>query len=105
MEEEEIPLSGERKIPKFLYLTYLLVFIGGIWGFFAYWNGSHGWLDRGYWQQLQKAAQTTYPFEKKEPYLEEKMLLNQWGPLKKGPFHDFMPMESNSYNENLFQVK
>lgn len=72
MEEEEIPSTEERKIPKFLFITYVLVFLGGIWGLIAYWNGSHGWFDRGYWQQLQQAAGTTYPFEKKEPYLEEK---------------------------------
>ncbi len=70
MDEVEIPPSEDKKIPKFLHITYLFLFIWGIWGFIAYWNGSHGWLDRGYWQALQKAAHTTYPFEKPELYLE-----------------------------------
>ncbi len=63
---EEIPESEDHKIPKFLYVTYLFVFVWGLWGLTAYWNGSHGWLDRGYWKQLQRAAQTTYPFEESE---------------------------------------
>ena len=69
-EFDDIPQSKEKKIPKFLIVTYVIVFVWGIWGFFAYWNGSHGWVDRGYWQKLQKAADTTYPFEKKETYLD-----------------------------------
>jgi hypothetical protein len=30
--------------------------------FFLFWNGSWGWFDPGYWHQLQRAANTTYPF-------------------------------------------
>ncbi len=71
MKEDEIPVSEDRKVPRFLYITYILLIIGGIWGFFAYWNGSQGWLDRGFWKQLQQAADTTYPYEHKEPYLKE----------------------------------
>ena len=69
-ELEEIPDSEERKIPLFLYITYGLVLVGGILGFITYWNGSQGWLDRGFWKPLQQAAETTYPFTKKEPYLK-----------------------------------
>jgi hypothetical protein len=53
--------SGHGKIPWWLWVTYAVL---PIWGFIAlamYWNGSWGWLDRGYWQQLQRAANTTYP--------------------------------------------
>lgn len=57
-EEEEIIESEERKIPIFLIVTYILLVIGGLSAFFIYWNGSHGFLDRGYWEQLQRAAQT-----------------------------------------------
>lgn len=74
--DEEAPASEEHKISKFLYISYIVVFVWGIWALFAYWNGSHGWLDRGYWQQLQEAANTTFPFEKKEPYLEGKDVLH-----------------------------
>jgi hypothetical protein len=74
--EEDIPVSADRKVPKFLYVTYLFMFVWGIWAFIAYWNGSHGWLDRGYWKQLQEAAHTTFPFEEKEPYLQEKNVLH-----------------------------
>jgi hypothetical protein len=66
--EEEIPHSEERKIPRFLYFTYILLLIGGIWAFITFWNGSWGWLDRGFWHNLQQAAGTTYPYEKKEPH-------------------------------------
>lgn len=69
-EEEEMPESEDKKIPRFLKLTYLLILIWGLWAFFAYWNGPPGWPDRRDWQGLQKAANTTFPFEKKEPYLK-----------------------------------
>lgn len=75
-EMEDVPPSEDRKIPKFLYVTYIVLAVWGIWGFIAYWNGSHGFLDRGYWQRLQRAAYTTYPFEKKEPYVKESTVLD-----------------------------
>ncbi|MFC2049223.1 hypothetical protein ACFLR2_00935 [Chlamydiota bacterium] len=70
MSDEEIPVSEERKVPLFLYITYVLLIVGGLAAFWAYWNGSHGWLDRGFWKPLQQAAETTYPYKPKEPYLE-----------------------------------
>ena len=69
-ELDDSPPSEDRKIPRFLLFTYFFMFVWGLWAFVAYWNGSHGWLDRGYWQALQQAAHTTHPFEKKEPYLK-----------------------------------
>lgn len=58
--------SLDAKVPLFLKLTYIILPIWGIIAFMLYWNGSWGWLDRGYWGQLQKAANTTYPFENLE---------------------------------------
>lgn len=53
--------SKDAVVPRWLKLTYLTLPIWGVITFFIYWNGSHGWLDRGYWDQLQKAANTQYP--------------------------------------------
>lgn len=69
-DEYSIPQSDDAPIPGWLKLTYILV---PIWGFlilFLYWNGSVGWLDRGYWHQLQQASNTVYPFNSHSP-LEE----------------------------------
>jgi len=67
-EQEEIEEYGDKgiasadaKIPLFLILTYLILPFWGIFTLYYYWNGSVGWLDRGYWQQLQRAANTTFP--------------------------------------------
>lgn len=53
--------TNDAKIPRWLIWTYALLPIWGLFSLYYYWNGSHGWLDRGYWQQLQRAANTTYP--------------------------------------------
>jgi hypothetical protein len=53
--------SHNAQVPIFLKWTYLLLPIWGIIAFYLYWNGSSGWLDRGYWRQLQNAAKTTFP--------------------------------------------
>lgn len=53
--------SRDAPVPGWLKWCYLIL---PIWGFiclYLYWNGSYGWLDRGYWQQLQRAANTTFP--------------------------------------------
>lgn len=70
LNEEEIETYGDTgitskdaKIPPFLIWTYILLPIWGIAVFFIFWNGSVGWLDRGYWHQLQIAANTTFPIE------------------------------------------
>lgn len=69
MPEEEIETYGDARIasydnpiPGWLIATYIIMPIIGFVGFYLYWNGSHGWLDRGYWHQLQKAANTTMPY-------------------------------------------
>lgn len=54
--------SADAKVPLWLKLTYIILPIWGVISFSMYWNGSHGWLDRGYWQQLQRAANTTFPY-------------------------------------------
>lgn len=57
------PPSGHGKIPLWLMLTYIIMPIWGIVAFFLFWNGNiDSWFDRGYWSELQKAANTTYPF-------------------------------------------
>lgn len=67
-EENELEDYGDEgiktfnaKIPKFLILTYFILPIWGIVTFCIFWNGSVGWFDRGAWQQLQIAANTTFP--------------------------------------------
>jgi hypothetical protein len=62
--EPEVPPSNHNPIPRWLKLTYLILPFWGILAFYLYWNGSKGWLDRGSWEQLQKAANTTYPFNR-----------------------------------------
>ena len=47
---------------NWLIASYIIWPIVGLVCFALYWNGSWGWLDRGYWQELQRAADTTYPF-------------------------------------------
>lgn len=70
-EEEEIELygdpgiaSGDAKVPFFLKFSYIFWPIWGIATFYYFWNGSMvGWVDPGYWDQLQIAANTTFPIE------------------------------------------
>lgn len=73
MEENEIEYfndpdvaSRDAPVPLFLKLTYILLPIWGLITFYVFWNGSVGWLDRGYWHELQIAANTTYPIENQE---------------------------------------
>lgn len=62
-DDDEIPPSHENRIHWLLYVLYIVLIVWGIWAFFIYWNGASG--VRGYWKPLQRAADTTYPFEKK----------------------------------------
>lgn len=55
-------VSADAKVPRWLKATYIILPIFGILAWYYFINGSHGWLDRGYWGQLQRAANTTYPF-------------------------------------------
>lgn len=52
--------SRDAKVPGWLKFVYIAMPIWGVIWFYLYWNGSSGWLDRGYWGELQKAAKTTY---------------------------------------------
>lgn len=54
------PPSKDLPIPRWLITTYIVLPIWGIITLYLFWNGSWGWLDRGYWQQLQQAADTTH---------------------------------------------
>lgn len=68
LEQQEVEYFGEpliaskdEAVPKWLLTTYIVMPIIGLVVLFLYWNGSWGWLDRGYWGSLQKAANTTFP--------------------------------------------
>lgn len=54
--------SGDAPIPNWLKFNYVLWPVVGLISFYYFWNGSAGWLDRGYWNELQRAASTVYPF-------------------------------------------
>lgn len=55
--------EGNVAIPKWLKLCYVTLPIWGIIWWFLYWNGVQGWLDRGYWNELEKVANTTFPLK------------------------------------------
>lgn len=55
--------SANAPIPGWLKFSNIFWIILGLIGFYFFWNGSYGWLDRGYWHQLQQAANTTFPSE------------------------------------------
>ena len=58
--------SGHAPPPRWLIVTNTFFTILGLIWLYLFWNGSYGWLDRGYWSQLQRAANTTYPYTTKE---------------------------------------
>jgi hypothetical protein len=60
---DEYISSYHGTIPRWLKFQYFIWIIWGILWFCLYWNGSWGYLDRGFWQQLQRAANTTFPME------------------------------------------
>lgn len=79
--EEELELYGDSriasyngKVPKFLLFTYAILPIWGLITLYFFWNGSYGWFDRGYWHELQIAANTTFPIENMNMVLEKKEL-------------------------------
>lgn len=55
-------VSNDARIPRWLIVIYIILPIWGFCSLFYYINGSRGWLDRGYWHELQKAALTTFPY-------------------------------------------
>lgn len=76
--QEEMELYGDpgiasydAKTPKFLIWTYILLPIWGVFVFYYFFNGSPSWFDRGYWNQLQIAANTTMPYENQNLVVEE----------------------------------
>ena len=58
--------SNNAPIPKWLKFNYVFWILWGVVWFYFFWNGSTGWLDRGYWNELQRAASTVYPFNTME---------------------------------------
>lgn len=67
-EDDEIEHYGDDKIasyhgivPNWLKYQYVFWIVWGFVWFWLFWNGSWGYFDRGYWQQLQRAANTTFP--------------------------------------------
>jgi hypothetical protein len=72
-EQSELELYGEpgiasrdAPVPTWLKINYIFWIMWGFVWFYCFWNGSWGWLDRGYWQELQRAAGTVYPFTTEE---------------------------------------
>lgn len=66
--DEELDIYGDQgitsahaKVPTWLKWSYAFFVIWGILWLYLYWNGVEGWLDRGYWFELEKAANTTFP--------------------------------------------
>lgn len=57
----EVPNSKENPVDRWLIFFYVGIPLLMIFVLVYYFNGSHGWLDRGYWGQLQTAANTTFP--------------------------------------------
>ncbi len=55
--------SFDAPVATFLILVYIMMPIWGIIAFYYFSNGSWGWLDRGYWRELQIAANTTFPIQ------------------------------------------
>lgn len=59
-EDDSLPryLEKDKGPPLWLKISYVLLPIWGIIAFYLYWNGSHGFLDRGHWEELQRASNT-----------------------------------------------
>lgn len=54
--------TKDAPVPIWLKFNYVFWVLWGIVWFYFLWNGSYGWFDRGYWNELQRAAGTVYPF-------------------------------------------
>lgn len=55
--------TAHAPIPKWLIWNYVFWIIWGLVWWHTFWNGSLGWFDGGYWAELQRAANTTFPIE------------------------------------------
>lgn len=54
--------SQNAPVPVWLKFNYVFWIIFGIIWFYMFWNGSTvSFFDRGYWHELQQAANTTFP--------------------------------------------
>jgi len=58
--------TGHGKVPGWLMFSYFFWIAVGLFVLVYFWNGSRGWFDRGYWQQLQRAANTTLPTQNQD---------------------------------------
>ncbi len=56
--DQEVREYHDTPIPKFLMAIYIVLPIWGILWWSLYWDGSQGFLDRGFWSELEKAAGT-----------------------------------------------
>lgn len=56
--EHDVNEFDDVGIPFFLKVIYVILPIWGIFWLYTYWEGSGGWLDRGYWKELEGAAKT-----------------------------------------------
>ncbi len=52
-------LSADAPVGIWLKILYISLPIWGVITFLIFWNGN----PSGYWSELQKAANTTYPFK------------------------------------------
>lgn len=53
--------SDDARFPRWLILTYIILPIWGFCSWYYFFNGSHSHTDPIYWNQLQRAALTTFP--------------------------------------------
>lgn len=74
--------SLDAKVPTYFLIIYVVLIIWGFVTFYFFWNGSAGWLDRGYWHELQIAANTTFPIENQNMRLEPPPPAEQFPPTK-----------------------
>ncbi len=52
----------DAPVPGYLKFSYIFWILVGLFTQYVFWNGSvGGWLDKGYWRELQIAANTTLP--------------------------------------------
>lgn len=61
--DHEVEEYYNTPVPTFLKWVYALLPFWGIFWWVMYSDGSQGWLDRGYWQDLERAANTTKSVE------------------------------------------
>lgn len=59
--DHEILEWKDTRVPTFLKFVYVILPIWGVMWWHFFWNGSTGWLDRGFWGDLQHSANTTLP--------------------------------------------